>query len=569
MITQSHHRFTTHGSLHPVAALSSPWPRRAAWWAAAAAMVTGLPTLLYPPGRDQAVFLLAGRALAGGKIPYVEFWDIKPPGLFAAYLLPALVSPLLTGAAALLDLATLGIAMVLAARLGARLGRPAGGAAGGILLAGLWIFGSDWWDVGQGERLAAPLLIGALLLATGRTPRRWSAAGACIGGMVLLKYSLAPLALALLPFLPGGEEDGRRALRQRLTALLAGGALPLLVAGGALAVTGALPAWYEATVAFTGNYTRLAWERPGLLFRTLAVTGWAFVAGTWSLWLLAVAGTASGRGAGAIRRLQAGLWIAMATAAVSVIAQGKFFPYHWTIVWPPLALLAGLGAGSAGAYLAARTGAAASARLTDRQTGEPSEPSPLASGQGTATAWAVALALLAALAAALTFAPGWPGWSRSARRLAGSIPAAEQQAIFRVQGMGYDELSVVAEGIRQRSAPEAPVYLWGFEPAFYLAVDRPFPGRFPFSYPLVTPWAPARWREEFLSEFRRASPEWLVIRSRDPIPWVAGIRGDARERLRGFPELEAEIRRDYRVEPELATRHLQTLRRVAPSRPRN
>jgi hypothetical protein len=181
----------------------------------------------------------------------------------------------------------------------------------------------------------------------------------------------------------------------------------------------------------------------------------------------------------------------------------------------------------------------------------------------------VGLALLAALAAALTFAPGWTGWSRSARRLAGAMPAAEQQASFRVQGMGHDELLAVTDGIRQRTTPETQVYLWGFEPAFYLAVDRPYPGRFPFSYPLVTPWAPARWREEFLAEFRRAAPEWLVIRSRDPIPWVAGIRGDARERLRGFPDLEAEIRRDYRVEPELTTRHLQTLRRVAPSRSRN
>jgi hypothetical protein len=519
-------------------------------------MVTGVPTLLYPPGRDQAVFLLAGRALASGKIPYIEFWDIKPPGLFAAYLLPALVSPLLSGAAALLDLATLGVAMVLAARLADRVGRPAGGAGAGILLAGLWIFGSDWWDVGQGERLAAPLLLGALLLATGRTPRRWLAAGGCLGGMVLLKYSLAPLGLALLPFLIGGEEDSRSAPRQRLTALIAGGAAPLLVAGGALAVTGALPAWYAATVEFTGHYTRLAWERPGLLFRTLAVTAGAFMAGSWSLWLLAVAGTAAGRGAAVTRRLQAALWIALAAATASVIAQGKFFPYHWTILWPPLGLLAGLGAGSVGGQLAARIGGRRSASVND--------PTAVAGGQGAATAWTVTLALLAALAAGLTFAPGWAGWSQSARRLAGSLSAAEQQALFRVQGLGYDELSAVAQGIRQRTVPSSPIYLWGFEPAFYLAADRPFPGRFPFSYPLVTPWAPARWREEFLAEFRRTAPEWLVIRARDPIPWVAGIRGDARRRLHSFPELETEIRRDYRVEPALTTRHLQALRRVAP-----
>ena len=91
--------------------------------------------------------------------------------------------------------------------------------------------------------------------------------------------------------------------------------------------------------------------------------------------------------------------------------------------------------------------------------------------------------------------------------------------------MGYDELFAVTDGIKERTAPETSVYLWGFEPAFYLAVDRPYPGRFPFSYPLVTPWAPARWREEFPEAGCVELPDaGHFVQEDDPDACVAAIR---------------------------------------------
>jgi hypothetical protein len=347
---------------------------------------------------------------------------------------------------------------------------------------------------------------------------------------------------------PGGEGRGEpdAAIGRRLAALAAGGAIPIVAAGLALGAAGALPAWWQATVSFTGNYTRLAWARPRLLARTLGVTGLAFLLTTWGGWLLAVAGTALGTGSGRSRRLGAALWIAAATAAASVCAQGKFFPYHWTILWAPLALLGGLGADRL------------AARLPTRPGRSPSRPPRLAA------LLPLSLCLAAAVASAATSAPGWNGWRQSLRRMTGSVSPAEHRAVFRVQGMGYDELFAVAEGIRRHTSPGETIYLWGFEPAFYLAAGRPFPGRFPFSYPLIAPWAPARWREEFLQAFAAAGPEWVVVRRGDPIPWVAGVGGDGRARLSRFPELEREIAGAYRSEAALSSRHLETYRRVAP-----
>ena len=126
---------------------------------ALAAVLAGSPLLLYPPGRDQSVFLLAGRALSQGVMPYTGFWDIKPPGLFVAYLLPGSLAFAWPGAAALLDLAALALAVVAAVRLLGQWGNAAAGAAAAVILTGLWIFAGDWWDLGQGERLAVPLLL--------------------------------------------------------------------------------------------------------------------------------------------------------------------------------------------------------------------------------------------------------------------------------------------------------------------------------------------------------------------------------------------------------------------------
>ncbi len=132
---------------------------------AMAAVLVCSPLLLYPPGRDQSVFLLAGRALAGGAIPYRDFWDIKPPGLFLAYLVPGTLAAAWPGAAALVDLAALAVAVLACHRLLSNWGAAPAGPAAAIFLSGLWAFAGDWWDLGQGERLAIPLLILALLAA--------------------------------------------------------------------------------------------------------------------------------------------------------------------------------------------------------------------------------------------------------------------------------------------------------------------------------------------------------------------------------------------------------------------
>ena len=524
------------------------------------------PSVLYPPGRDQSVFLLAGQALSGGAIPYRDFWDIKPPGLFLAYLLPGSLASAWPGAAALVDLAALAVAILACHRLLAGWGSAVAGPAAAIFLTGLWAFAGDWWDLGQGERLAVPLLILALLAAGRASTRRWLLAGTCIGVMTLLKTSFLPLALVLLPLLPrrADNEDRNPAPAGRLLgAAVVGTLAPLILVALALAIVGALDAAREATVSFTGHYTRLAWQRPEVVLRTAWVTTWAFLQTTWPLVGLAAVATAmallrpgslmgmaqrNGNGhvrpdAGltALQRGVTSLLVALLLAAAAVLAQGKFFPYHWIALWPALALLAALGAGGL-------------AQLATRGWGSP----PAAT-----TAAATMLALLALIIGLTGSAPGWPGWSASLARGTGRLQPDAHLATFRVQGMGYEELVRTARQVATVAPADEPILLWGFEPAFYLYAQRSFPGRFPFAYPLITPWAPGRWQDEFLAAFDASPPSVIVVRRRDPIPWVAGVGGDAARRLQLFPRLVQRLERDYQARPQISSPHLEVWQRVA------
>ena len=136
-------------------------------------------------------------------------------------------------------------------------------------------------------------------------------------------------------------------------------------------------------------------------------------------------------------------------------------------------------------------------------------------------------------------------------------------AQFRVQGMGYDELVATSRRVAAATPEHEPLLMWGFEPAFYLYARRPFPGRFPFAYPLVAPWAPTVWRQGFLAAVDATPPAAIVVRRGDPIPWVAGIPGDAAARLRRFSPLNHRLHRDYLPRPDLSSPHLQVWVRVA------
>ncbi len=243
-------------------------------WLLAAAVVWGVRGFQDDLGRDQALYVLAGQAVADGAPPYVEVMNRSGP---LAALLPggAIALGRLVGlddvvAARVLFLVLLVLAPALVYMLARDVfgSRLAGSAAAATLLAfrGLAVSATDG---PQSKQAMLVLLVVALLLLT---RRRWLWAGVATG---LATLSWQPVVIVLvvvalvLALLPSGDD-----VRQRLKGLFhfgVGGALALGVTVAYFLARGSLTPFVEGFWGINARYT----EQQGLAARPL--DGWNYV----------------------------------------------------------------------------------------------------------------------------------------------------------------------------------------------------------------------------------------------------------------------------------------------------
>ncbi|HEU4753049.1 MAG TPA: hypothetical protein VFU47_08065, partial [Armatimonadota bacterium] len=217
-----------------------------------------LPTLWFPFGRDQSVFAYVGSTIARGGLPYVDAWDLKPPGIYLAYAALAGLTPD-TGPSLMLAVRAADLGMAIATGLLLALlarewcGREAAWAAAGWYAA-LYLHGT-FWSLAQAESWANPLVLGAVLLCA--RPERpsvmWGAAGLLLGLAAVLKFT------AVVPAVPFAAWGLWRAERRAPAAgsLAVGFALPVALAFGWLAARGAWGTYLEIQRGFVQPYTWL------------------------------------------------------------------------------------------------------------------------------------------------------------------------------------------------------------------------------------------------------------------------------------------------------------------------
>lgn len=208
---------------------------------------------------DAGVFMTIGDGLLQGKLPYVEYFDHKPPGI---YVLLAVTFGLVRSALAakvVVLIANLATATVVG-WIGRRyLGVPYGLAAAGLFLAGSLAYSGPRVYTEQFVALCGVLATVAFLRALSReTPRTYVLVGVLTGVAILFKQT----GLALLgAFLVGRVLWGpghRRRLVADGGAIVAGAAVPLGLAVGLFALQGALEPMVQLTLlihAPGGPYT--------------------------------------------------------------------------------------------------------------------------------------------------------------------------------------------------------------------------------------------------------------------------------------------------------------------------
>ncbi|MDD5557304.1 MAG: glycosyltransferase family 39 protein [bacterium] len=505
---------------------------RVAFWALAAlSAVILLPTLLYPHGRDQGMFAYAGRLVLDGAVPFRDFWDTKPPGIYYLYALSEILFGGSMASIRILDLAaqvaTAAVIFPIALRVSA--GRAGAAFAAGLIYV-LAFASTGWWHTAQPDAfLNLPAALAVLIVLRSlddARPLPLFGAGLLLAVVFLLKYPMG----VMLPLLAAGllAARGRRAV-PGVASMLAGFAL---AAGGyALRLRGA-GAWDEflyTSFVWVRHYARVGAAAPGiagaLRLRELAVSHWSIAA----LALLSAIGAAFARPRREAAAALVALW-ALA-ALFNLFLQAKFFLYHYSPLFPPLAIAA----------------SAAAVLPFDRAR------------RSVARAAAATAVICAAVASLLAVNRPYNFYCIAVYRAAARALAARVVS-GRVPGDYYmnirftsDDFSLPADlaaasYLARRTGPDDRLFIWGNETLVYRLAGRRCGSRFIHNLPFRCDWTPPRFGDALLEELRETTPAYILVARGDPLWWVTGTMEDSLAALRRWPAIERHIADGYAFE---------------------
>ena len=503
-----------------------------------------LPTLFEPFGRDQGIFATIASGLLDGKIPYLDLWDHKPPGIYFLYAAAFKLMGKNARSISIFDGIWTIVTLVLLFRV-ARVFFEQRSARLAVFLFAILssgIFFLGWWGRGQPEvfMLLPLLLMIYCLRQSGLKENSVSSllfAGISAGIAFSFKYSIFLLLFLISLYVLLRSGIGRREIEKGILRILPFflaiiiTILPFLIF---FSVNNALGEFFDATVTF--NLTTHI-NHPldiGFLKRTASSLAFVGVAVPllWSTMLVfALYGIArltreNNRtllmtwGAGILLSILLGWWL---------------FPYHFMLLIPPLSLLASYGFYQLIDYLSHKEN-------TVRQ---------------------MAKKFLLYLLVPFLLLEFLLAYSRY-YVATDIIPALLEHTVthteeitprFRVlewiiTDFSYSEDLHLSLYLKNNTQLEEKIFIWGWEPLVYFLSDRKPASRFIFLYPLIQDQTDRKenFRDIFLNDLAEARPRYFVVARKDQNP--IDNRG-SEERLSSFPEIEKLLRSDYCREAEM------------------
>ena len=441
------------------------------------------PALLYPQFNsnsniDAAFFALAGKLVRDGAVPYLAFWDHKPPLI---YLIDALALSVSGGAIWGVWLATVAALLVTLGAAVAAWRRMFGAAAAVIAALVLAVSFDVPAPFNLTEGFVLPAQAAALLILA-----RWSMTRGRVLVPALGIGALGGIAFLLRPNLIGTPAAVAIAMaltllitrRVREVAVLVAGCL----AGAALVVgpvllwlgnAGALGAFWDQVFHYNFVYTAASLRaRVRAAFEGVAVTT---VYGTLLLplagWFVAAQRLrASQRDAAAVPPLILCLfWLPIELALAAL--PGRPYWHYFAPMLLPLASLVALCVSEVFAVVDRTMPGAASDRWRRRAV----------------VVFCIAIAVL---------------------------PVGRALFEVRDEGLRSDrgtEVDLAAQYVRANTAPAAPLLVWGHASDIYLSADRKPATRFVYPLALFTPgYADSALVQVFLNDLRASAPPLIL-----------------------------------------------------------
>ena len=462
-----------------------------------------LPAVHQPFGRDQGIFACIGQNILKGLVPYRDLWDQKPPGIHFTYALFLWLFGDSMRAIQVMDL----LALAITALMIYALAREVSGTRAGIFSLLIYFFysdplfygyGSGYWARSQAETYMVPFLVGGFLVFFRflRFPTGWRAwiAGLLWGAAFIFKYTALLYPLCALVFLGLRTISARKRLSQptfrslgRTLILLGFGftsaLLPFIIYFG---LHGALKDFFTISVLYNLKYAGA--EASGGVDAAVMLGQWV----KWTLrnpflWLTGLAGGIA-VAARARKEPETALWLFwLAAAWGAIVMNGRYFHYYFIQIAPPLALL--------------------SACLLDHCI---NTMKTRISRVPAVIALAVCLLLLGLdiQKVRLNLRPD--------RQFAlGQIAEQEFYGRFATGDFSFLANLYLAAYLREKTAPEDSIYIFGFEPLVYFLAERRPASRYIFNDPVTVPYTKEEKREagirEILTDMESRRAAYLVI----------------------------------------------------------
>jgi len=442
-----------------------------------------------PLDRDEGEYAYGAQRLLVGKLPYVEFYSMKLPGMYFVYALIETVGGhslrAIHAALLLVNAATIGLLFF----IGLRWFNPLAALAAASIFAALSLTHKVEGTSTQAEPFILLPIVAALALATPRvrdlSPLRWLVIGLLCGLAILIKQQAAFFAIGAFVAWAWNAVRLERFLRSQ--ALLGG----ILLAAGTLLPYAALCTFYwqqgawddfqRWTIDYARQYGTLRPLGDGLsdLLRQLTHLTRQGLAVVWALAAIGLVASLRDHSEQARR---AGLW-GFALVSFLAVSTGLYFrPHYFVLLLPAVAL-----ASAAGLLTALRWLRASQAHH-----------------------W-LSIALVA-------IAVVWPLASQSLLILS----LGPEQLTRRTFGRSpFPESLEIADYLRAHTDPGQPIGMLGSEPQILFYAARESATGYLYMYPLMENQPAARTMQaEFIAQFEAAQPEYVVYAG-VPTSWLA------------------------------------------------
>ncbi len=504
----------------------------------------GATSLSYPFGWDQGIMASVGDTLLHGGMPYREAWDIKGPVAHVWFA----IGQLLFGRGQLgirvVDLALLIWAAFALARVGRQLARPSAAVwiAIGLVLAHASL-GYFYTAQPDGAVSLALTVAFAPLFVTSPTRRALAMSGVVIGIAMLMK----PLYVVFL-LVPGLVvlQSTERHVAARIQLLLIVGvatAIPVAAMLGWFAARGALDEMIDVYIRYNASSYSGVTDF-SLRQRVMGVVRY-FLPWPRAIALLAMlVGSASILRRDRRRALLIFGWFLGALALV--VSQGKFFVYHWAVIFPSAALLVAVG-------ISAIIDGGQPANATP-STDTASPPFGIRPALGAAMVLAIVLPLARQPA---SDAMHW------LRFVSGSDSRAQYYARFGLDDRSYvaaDQMAA-AEFIRANTTDRDRVAIFGYDAPVLFLSGRTNATRYSYALPLVG----HRSSSAFRAEYRR---DYMASLADVPAYVVVGLLFSGKARtLDEFPEFKAYLAQHFALQRSFGNVDVYRRREGVPTAP--